>query len=140
MTAHEVVILPFALGAADGTASLALDAQASSLRKEPGQFGTTEVIVRDVARMFDELALERIDLLKLNIEGGEFDVLDRLFETGWLDRIAQVSVQFHEWHPDAYRRRRRSRAQLRGTHEELWCYPWVWEFWTRRAQSPRAKR
>jgi aryl-alcohol dehydrogenase-like predicted oxidoreductase len=87
---------------------------------------------RDVARALDELGLEEVDLLKLNIEGGEYDVLDRLAESHWLPRIRQVSVQFHEWLPHAHLRRQRNRRALARTHVERWCYPWVWEFWERR--------
>jgi hypothetical protein len=91
--------------------------------------GAVDVTIVDVAGAFDELGLDRIDLLKLNIEGGEYDVLDRLHETGRLPRIDQILVQFHEWHPHAHRRRRAIRAALRDTHVEEWDYPWVWERW-----------
>lgn len=93
------------------------------------------VEVRDIARLFDELGLERIDLLKVNIEGAEYDLFDRLIETGWLERIESVSIQFHEWHPNAHRRRRRIRRELARTHREVWCYDWVWELWSRPERS-----
>jgi len=89
------------------------------------------VEVRDAATLFDELALPRIDLLKVNIEGAEYDLLDRLIETGWLERIDAVSIQFHEWHPGAHRRRRQIRRALAASHREVWCYDWLWELWTR---------
>lgn len=98
------------------------------------------VEVRDVASMFDELGLTHIDMLKVNIEGAEYDLFDRLVETGWLQRIDTISVQFHEWHPGAHRRRRRVRRALAVDHHEIWCYDWVWELWTRprppRGQDP----
>jgi FkbM family methyltransferase len=93
---------------------------------------TTEITIRDVVALFAELGIDHVDLLKLNIEGGEYDVLDRLAGAGWLERIDVVSVQFHEWHPDAHRRRRRIRRALAATHDETWCHAWVWELWTRR--------
>ena len=81
--------------------------------------------------MLDELGIEQIDLMKVNIEGGEYDLIDRLDTAGWLPRIALVSVQFHEWHPHAYRRRRAARRALPRHHVECWNYPWVWELWRR---------
>ena len=96
-------------------------------------FGTTTVAVRDVAAVLAELGIGEIDLMKVNIEGAEFDLLDRLLETDWVPRIRNLSVQFHEWHPDAPRRRRAIRAALSQTHDEVWCYPWVWELWRARA-------
>lgn len=127
-----VVCHPYALGASDATVSIALDGPGSSVHADSGLFGSADVRVRDVVDVLDELGVDELDLLKVNIEGSEYDLLDRLVETGWLPRIRQVSVQFHEWHPDAYRRRRRIRRALRRTHEQAWNYPWVWEFWTLR--------
>ena len=130
--AHE-----YGLGATDATARLALDGPGSSIYTDSlpvgaggrASMGEVEVQIRDVAAAFDELGLVGIDLLKLNIEGAEYDVLDRLDQSGWLPRIDQVLVQFHEWHPHAHRRRRAIRGALARDHVEQWNYPWVWERW-----------
>jgi FkbM family methyltransferase len=129
----RATLWPYALGGHDGVASLTRDGPGSSLYGGAATFGTTDVEVRDVVTAFDELDLDAIDVLKLNIEGGEYDVLDRLVASRRLAGIGTLSVQFHEWHPHAHARRRRIRRALARTHRELWCYPWVWELWQRRA-------
>jgi FkbM family methyltransferase len=129
----NVVLLQYGLGGADQTATLALDGPGSSIYADSGLFGTAQVQIREVTSVLDELGIEHVDLLKVNIEGGEYDLLDRLIEAGWLPRIRLVSVQFHEWHPKAYRRRRAIRRALRRHHQEVWNYAWVWEYWRRRA-------
>jgi hypothetical protein len=91
------------------------------------------VQIRDVVGVLDELGIREVDLLKVNIEGGEYDLFDRLIETDWLRSVRLVSVQFHEWHPKAYRRRRAIRRALARSHTEVWCYSWVWEYWSRTA-------
>ncbi|MFZ6004094.1 MAG: FkbM family methyltransferase [Actinomycetota bacterium] len=121
----------FGLGGSETAASLALNGPGSSIYDEPVEFGAVEVRIRDVAAVLEEIGLDEIDLLKVNIEGGEYDLLDRLHETGWLPHIRLLLIQFHEWHPKAYRRRRRNRRALRASHEEVWGYPWVWELWRR---------
>ena len=63
------------------------------------------------------------------IEGGEYELIDRLHESGWLPRTGVVIVQFHEFTPDAHRARRRNRARLARTHTCVWNYPWVFERW-----------
>jgi FkbM family methyltransferase len=123
-----------ALGRTDGTAVLSLDGPGSTLRPSDGSGPTVEVEVRDVAAVLDELDVERVDLLKLNIEGGEFDVLERLIETGWVERIDDLLIQFHEGHRAAHRRRRRIRQVLTRSHVEVWDFPWVWERWRIRAR------
>ena len=130
---RTVTALEYGLGAADATADLALAGLGSSVFGTHAPLGTTRVRIRDVVSVLADLGLERVDLLKVNIEGGEYDLLDRLLAAGWLPRIRQVMVQFHEWHPKAYRRRRGIRRALRRTHREVWCYPWIWELWRRDA-------
>jgi FkbM family methyltransferase len=126
----KVTVLPFALGASDSTSELTRDGPGSSLFGGKGEFGRVDVQVRDIVAVLDELGLEHVDVMKVNIEGAEYDLLDRLAATNWLPRVSTLSVQFHEWHPDAYRRRRRLRRTLRETHDNVWVYPWVWELWT----------
>lgn len=127
-----VHIEPVGLGAADQTARLSVHGPGSSIYDTDAE-ETCEVTIRDVVAVFDELDLDRIDLLKLNIEGAEYDLLDRLVDARWLPRIDRLLVQFHEWHPKAYNRRRRLRRALEQQHKEVWGYPWVWEYWRRAA-------
>jgi len=127
----NVTPLMYGLGARDETASLALDGPGATLYGGQAVFGSAEVEIRDVAGVLDELGHDTIDLMKVNIEGAEYDVFDRIIEVGWLPRIRNVVVQFHEWHPKAYARRRAIRRALRRRHREVWNYPWVWEYWRR---------
>jgi FkbM family methyltransferase len=130
-TGHSgrVTVFDYGIGGRNETARLARDGPGSSIYGGTGQFGSISVRIRDVVEVFDELGEEFVDVVKINIEGAEYDVIDRLVDTGWLGRIGTMSVQFHEWHPHAHRRRRRIRSALRRTHDEVWNYPWVWELW-----------
>lgn len=128
----NVRIFAYGLGNANRSARLALAGPGSSIYSEDAAFGWADVEIRDIVDVLDELGLTRIDLLKVNIEGGEFDLFDRLIEAGWLHRIDQVLIQFHEWHPNAYYRRWKVRQALRRGHVQVWDYPWVWEFWRQR--------
>jgi FkbM family methyltransferase len=127
----NIVRLGYGLGAADHTATLAQAGPGSSIYTVDPDLESTDVQIRDVVGVLDELGIAEIDLLKVNIEGGEYDLFDRLIETDWLPSIRLVSAQFHEWHPKAYRRRRAIRRALSSSHVEVWCYPWVWEYWSR---------
>jgi FkbM family methyltransferase len=125
----KVRILPYGVDARDGSATLTKDGPGSSIYGGQGQFGCVEVEIRDIVHVLEELDLRSVDVMKINIEGAEYDVLERLCAAEWLGRIGTVSVQFHEWHPDAHRRRRRIRKMLARTHEPVWSYGWVWELW-----------
>lgn len=121
---------PYGLGDHDAAAVLELAGPGSSLHGGlRGGFATAEVAIRDVADVFAELGDDRVDLVKINIEGGEYDLLDRMMETGLVGHVRYLLIQFHEWHPRAHRRRRQIRRGLSASHTEVWCYPWIWELW-----------
>lgn len=129
----------YGLGAEDAVMELTVDGQASTFETAAtyrDDRPTTTVEIRDAATVLDELGFDRIDFMKINIEGGEFALLDRLHETGWLARTRYVLVQFHEWYDKAEVRRWKSRRQLKAHHEEVWGCPWIYELWCHRDQLP----
>lgn len=73
------------------------------------------------------IAHRTVDLLKLNIEGMEFEVLDRLVETGWIKACQDIQVQFHDCVPDAKARHQALQAKLLKTHYLTYNAPFCWE-------------
>jgi FkbM family methyltransferase len=95
--------------------------------------GSSEAIeLRDVAEVLAELKVSRIDLIKINIEGGEFDLLERLLDTGLIGSIDHVQVQFHRFVPAAATRRQRIRERLAASHALQYDYDFIWESWSKR--------
>jgi len=135
---EKVTLFAYALGAEDGTATLTLRHMGSTLFAEASanprraDESTVDVEVRDIKRVIDELDLDEIDFVKINIEGGEYGLLERLVETGYVARCRILQVQFHEWYRAAYSRRGRIRKAIARTHRIDWDYPFVWERWLRR--------
>lgn len=74
----------------------------------------------------------RLDLLKLNIEGMEYEVLERLLAQGQQEQIEHYLVQFHTCAPDYAKRRADITERLNYTHRCVFCTPYVWEHWERR--------
>ncbi len=89
--------------------------------------------IRTAGQVIDALGLDEIAVAKINIEGGEYDILPYLIETGLIARFHTLSIQFHDFNTgDAYLRDM-IRADLEKTHRCLWNYDFVWEQWQRRA-------
>ena len=76
--------------------------------------------------------IERIDLMKMNIEGGEYDLLDHLIETGFIRNIENIQVQFHDFVPEAKQRMMKIQKELSKTHRLTYQYIFVWENWRRK--------
>jgi len=125
----------FGLGDKTETLSMALELLGSSVFSATSKKdGVTiaEVAIHDIAETWKSLDLDRVDFMKINIEGGEFPLLERMIETGLLEKVDCFLIQFHEWHPGAYRRRRRIRKELAKSHTLLWDYHFIWEKWQRK--------
>ena len=91
-----------------------------------------EVRMRDVNAVLAELGYDELDLVKINIEGGEYTVLPRMIEAGLHKRCRQIMIQYHEWIPGAYWQRWKITRALKKTHHRVWNYPFIWEKWQRR--------
>lgn len=88
---------------------------------------TTQIL--DIAQIINELGADQIACLKLNIEGGEYEVLERLIETGQIARIRSLLIQFHRQPADYEARYQALQSQLAMTHTCEWRYLMVWEKW-----------
>ncbi|WGH79735.1 FkbM family methyltransferase [Jannaschia ovalis] len=125
-----VMVHPFAVGRADGVLPLSDDGDASSALSGKGAAVKGEI--RAAARVFADLPEDRFAVAKINIEGGEYDLLPALIEAGILDRIDRLQVQFHLYTRADLDRRARLVAAIERTHASDWSYPFVWEQWSRR--------
>lgn len=70
-----------------------------------------------------------IDLVEINIEGGEYEVLNRLIDSGRIKRIRKLLIQFHQNFDEAEFERAKIRKLLRQSHREVFNYEWIWESW-----------
>lgn len=129
---ERVIIHDVGLGAATRPETIRVAGDSSSIyRVEPDEPGVPVRIV-DVVEWWEASAVDAVALLKVNIEGGEFEVLPRLIETGLIERVEHIQVQFHRLVPSASRRMRAILRDLRRTHKPVWRYPFVWESWRRK--------
>ena len=69
------------------------------------------------------------DLVEMNIEGGEYVVLNELIENNALRWSKNWLIQFHENDSSHELLRAQCRSALRNTHELVFSYAWVWELW-----------
>lgn len=71
-----------------------------------------------------------VDLMKINIEGGEYDVLETLLENEMISIFKNIQVQFHDFIIDnAKDRMNKIQESLSKTHELTYQYEFVWENW-----------
>lgn len=76
----------------------------------------------------DILIDDGIDLMKINIEGGEYDILEAITEDN-LKLIKNLQVQFHLVDEHSNKRRENIINKISKTHYPTYCYPFCWENW-----------
>lgn len=91
--------------------------------------GNVHIQLKDVAKVMQDLKIQKVDLLKLNIEGGEFKVLPRMIACGLVPLCMDIQVQFHHFYPNAEKLRNEIRVALAKTHHLTYDYPFVFENW-----------
>ena len=131
----KIILHDFGLGQTTADAQITIDNDASSLHRHScrttGNNSQTIKIV-DIDDFIKQNNIHHIDLMKMNIEGGEYELLDRIIETGLIDKIQNVQIQFHDFVPQADKRRQALAKVLSETHEITYQYPLIWENWQRK--------
>lgn len=129
----RVRIHEYGLASSDRSETITLEEGGSStVISGPEPTKRTTIELREAAAALRELGRDRYDLVKINIEGGEYELLEHLLAEDLVRRFRFVQVQFHPDAPEAERRMRAIIDGLGRTHDLQWRYPWVWESWARR--------
>jgi len=115
--------------------ALSVRGDATSVYLTSDDAATEFITLRDVVQVFDDLDLRLVDLFKINIEGGEYSMLDRMIETGLIERVRYFQIQFHGFgSPNPGADRDKIRTALARTHREEWCVNGgQWESWAKRS-------
>lgn len=131
----KIVCLNYGLSSSDALLDIGLAENASSFSSPHATGEMQQVEVRGVVECLRKLDIERIDLMKINIEGGEFEILPAIIRSGDISKVQYLQVQFHNFVNDAIKKRAAIRAQLSATHMEMWNYEFVWESWELTTES-----
>lgn len=129
----SITINRFGLGDSSREAMISLADNASSLFIDAKNQQRIQLVA--ASEFFTTHDISDIALMKINIEGGEFELLEHLIDTGLVKQIANIQVQFHYFVCDAEKRMGHIQERLCKTHRLTWQYPFVWENWERRAPT-----
>jgi FkbM family methyltransferase len=126
----QIEVFTYGLGGSTHTESIHLSADGSSVFGESAN--TEQIDIVDVKNWLNEHQIDNVDLIKINIEGGEYELLDRLIETNLIAKMDNIQVQFHNFTENAQSEMERIQKDLAKTHEPTYQYEFVWENWARK--------
>jgi FkbM family methyltransferase len=125
----DIKIYDYALGAATDVLTINVDID------KTGKFCKTgykhEIVVIDIVTFLKNNHIQNIDLMKINIEGMEYELLRRLIDSDYIRIIDNIQVQFHNINPESDRLMYEIQRDLKKTHSPTWQFRYVWENWKR---------
>lgn len=127
---RNVEVIAAGVAGQTSQASITLNGEGSSTVLDGGH--TENIQLLDVADVFFRYKLDEVELMKINIEGGEYEMLERMYEKGLMVQVRYFQIQFHDFIEGAQEKLSSVRKMLSETHKVKYCYPFVWESWERR--------
>jgi FkbM family methyltransferase len=116
-----------------GLAGETKDVEMSYNRNSSSQFAGSEtkqtVHLKKISDFINENGIKKIDALKMNIEGGEYEIMEDLIKNDLIKNIKTFRIQFHNFFPDAETRMNKIQTELAKTHHPIYQYKFVWENW-----------
>jgi len=124
---EKVTVYNFGLGAKTESSFLSDEENESSTMKNAG--GRITVSIKSITDFLIENNIGTVDLVKINIEGGEYELLESLIKSEKVSTFLNIQVQFHNFFSDAYKRMEKIKKDLLKTHHPTYKYRFVWENW-----------
>jgi FkbM family methyltransferase len=125
---NKIIPLNIALSNKTEETTMSIEQDGSSIFADvEGKMESIQCI--DIKDFFTSNNIEYIDLIKINIEGSEYDLLERIIELNLHKKIKNLQIQFHVFIENCDLRRQAIRNALSETHECTWNYEFIWENW-----------
>lgn len=124
-----IKLFPFGLSNKTQKMNISVIGDASSVFRINNSKNLKSIFLKDIVEFMNDKSINNLDLIKINIEGGEYQVLNRLIENDLVKNIKNILVQFHDIDSSSKSERDLIRKKLSKTHNCNYCYEFVWENW-----------
>ena len=86
----------------------------------------------DIYQFMKTEDIKEVDLISINIEGGEYVLLNRIIDKKIAGNFKFIQVQFHNFVESAEKEREHILKALSKTHEIAFTFPFIWEGFKRK--------
>jgi FkbM family methyltransferase len=125
---QKVKIYNYGLAGKDEVMQISMSDNSSSVFLKTEDSETIQL--KSIVNFIKENNFQSVDLIKLNIEGGEYELLEALIENNLINIFKNIQVQFHDFLlEDGKERMNRIQENLSKTHQITYQYEFVWENW-----------
>jgi FkbM family methyltransferase len=124
---HHIKVYSFGLANEAKEIQIYVDDDRTSLVKKTGI--NSIIQLRSFVEFINETGIDTIDLIKINIEGAEYELIEGIIDNGIQLKIKNLQIQFHDFFPDAKERVEILRKKISQTHKPTYIFDFVWENW-----------
>lgn len=125
---QKVKIYNFGLAGKDEQMQISMSENASSVFLKTEHSET--IYLKSIVNFIRENNIQTVDLIKINIEGGEYELLESLIENNLISVFKNIQVQFHDFLlENGKERMNKIQENLSKTHQITYQYEFVWENW-----------
>lgn len=121
----KIKVHPFGLGDRYETVFMNADGDGSTY-KDKGE----PCKIHSITDFIKMSAVENIDLVKINIEGAEYSLLESMVQ--WNQIVDNFQIQFHVWIDNCEDRHNKIVDKLLKTHDKSFSYEYIWEGFKRK--------
>ena len=125
---NKVTIINAAAFDKNGSADFYLQNDATSMMIQESHTGIEVCELVDINEFIEKENIETIDLIKINIEGPEYQILNHLIDSGKIEIFKNIQVQFHEI-ADRKSEYLKLQEDLSKTHQLTYQFIGIWENW-----------
>jgi FkbM family methyltransferase len=129
---NNIEVHQYGLGSFSRAETISICGESSSTLKKKSGAESENIQIIDVKDWIKERNISKIDLIKINIEGGEYELLERLIELNLIELIENIQVQFHDVAMDSTERMEKIQKELMKTHKPTYQYKFIWENWKKK--------
>lgn len=127
----KVKVYNVGIGGSTRQEQITLNGAGSSVFTEGELKETIEII--SMEEILSQLEIHEVDLIKINIEGAEYELLHHMINNSLQNKFKNIQIQFHaNTNVKNYDEEiEYIREELSKTHKSTYCYNYIWENWER---------
>jgi len=127
-TNNKILVHDYGISDSNEEAKISLfDNGSSVIHDWNTSFETINLV--DIVDFIRKNNITKVDLMKINVEGGEYKILNRLINSDYIKICKNLQIQFHSFVDNANTMRDEIQSKLSNTHHLTYEYPWIWENW-----------
>ena len=131
----KIKIFNFGLGGDNKIVDIYLKNDGSSIFGQRGEKQKAKIV--KISDFIKDNKISFIDLMKINIEGAEYELMEDLLKTNLIEKIKDIQIQFHNLFLDSKTKMIKIQNGLSETHCLTYQYKFIWENWRLKTEKNR---